>query len=74
MKIIVEGHCDERGTIEYNLALGQKRAETVKNYLVNTGINEARIKTISFGKELPADSGHGEDAWTKNRRASFKID
>ncbi len=74
IKITVEGHCDERGTIEYNLALGQKRAETVKNYLLNLGIEETRINTISFGKELPADIGHGEDAWAKNRRASFKID
>lgn len=74
LKIAVEGHCDERGTIEYNLALGQKRAEAVKNYLVKLGVDEASIKTISFGKEIPADSGHGEDAWAKNRRASFKID
>jgi peptidoglycan-associated lipoprotein len=74
IKIIVEGHCDERGTIEYNLALGQKRAEVVKNYLVNLGVDDASIKTISFGKEIPADSGHEEDAWAKNRRASFKID
>jgi peptidoglycan-associated lipoprotein len=74
IKIVVEGHCDERGTIEYNLALGQKRAEVVKNYLVKLGVDEANIKTISFGKEIPIDSGHGEDAWAKNRRASFKID
>jgi peptidoglycan-associated lipoprotein len=74
IKILVEGHCDERGTIEYNLALGQKRAEVVKNYLVNLGVDEASIKTISFGKEVPIDSGHEEDAWAKNRRASFKID
>jgi len=74
IKIAVEGHCDERGTIEYNLALGQKRAEAVKNYLVNLGVDEASIKTISFGKEIPIDSSHGEDAWAKNRRTSFKID
>jgi peptidoglycan-associated lipoprotein len=74
IKIAIEGYCDERGTIEYNLALGQKRAEAVKNYLVKLGIGETSIKTISFGKELPVDSGHGEDAWAKNRRASFKID
>jgi peptidoglycan-associated lipoprotein len=74
IKIAVEGHCDERGTIEYNLALGQKRAEAVKNYLVKLGVDEASIKTISFGKEIPLDSGHEENAWAKNRRASFKID
>jgi peptidoglycan-associated lipoprotein len=74
IKIAVEGHCDERGTIEYNLALGQKRAEVVKNYLISLGVDDASIKTISFGKEIPADSGHGEDSWAKNRRASFKID
>jgi peptidoglycan-associated lipoprotein len=74
IKIAVEGHCDERGTIEYNLALGQKRAEVVKNYLVKLGVDETNIKTISFGKEIPVASGHGEDAWAKNRRASFKID
>jgi len=74
IKITVEGHCDERGTIEYNLALGQKRAETVKNYLVNMGVDQTSIKAVSFGKELPAESGHGEEAWAKNRRASFKID
>jgi peptidoglycan-associated lipoprotein len=74
IKIVIEGHCDERGTIEYNLALGQKRAEAVKNYLVKLGVDEATIKTISFGKEIPIDSGHGEHSWAKNRRASFKID
>ncbi|MCX5804605.1 MAG: peptidoglycan-associated lipoprotein Pal [Proteobacteria bacterium] len=74
IKIVVEGHCDERGTIEYNLALGQKRAEAVKNYLVKLGVDDTNIKTISFGKEIPIDSGHEENAWAKNRRASFKID
>ena len=73
-KVAVEGHCDERGTIEYNLALGQKRAEAVKNYLTKLGVDEATIKTTSFGKEIPVDLSHGEDAWAKNRRASFKID
>ena len=74
INIAIEGHCDERGTIEYNLALGQKRAETVKNYLVKLGVDGARIKAISYGKELPADPSHTEDAWAKNRRASFKVD
>lgn len=73
-KIIVEGHCDEKGTVEYNLALGQKRAESVKAFLVKTGVDTARIKTISYGKELPADPGRTEEAWARNRRASIKID
>jgi peptidoglycan-associated lipoprotein len=74
MSIAIEGNCDERGTIEYNLALGQKRAEAVKNYLVKLGVDGARIKVISFGKELPLDPGHTEEAWSKNRRAHIKID
>jgi peptidoglycan-associated lipoprotein len=74
IKIVSEGHCDERGTVEYNLALGQKRAEAVKAYLVKMGIDSGRIRTISFGAEVPVDPGHTEDAWTKNRRAHFKID
>jgi peptidoglycan-associated lipoprotein len=73
-KLTIEGHCDERGTIEYNLALGEKRAEAVKNQLVKAGVNGDRIKTISFGKEMPVDPGHTEEAWAKNRRAHFKID
>ncbi len=70
-KIIVqvEGHADERGTVEYNLALGQKRASAVRNYLIAAGINSGRIFTISYGKEKPLDSGHNEGAWSKNRRA-----
>ncbi len=74
IKLVVEGHCDERGTIEYNLALGQKRADAVKNYLVKAGAGEGRIKTISYGKEAPLDPGHTEEAYAKNRRAHFKID
>jgi peptidoglycan-associated lipoprotein len=73
-KLTVEGHCDERGTIEYNLALGEKRAESVKSQLVKAGAKDDRIKTISYGKEAPADPGHTEEAWAKNRRAHFKID
>ena len=73
-KLTVEGHCDERGTIEYNLALGEKRAESVKSQLVMAGVKDDRIKTISYGKEAPADPGHTEEAWAKNRRAHFKID
>jgi peptidoglycan-associated lipoprotein len=74
VQIVVEGHCDERGTVEYNLALGQKRAEVVKNHLTKFGIDEKRIKVISFGKEMPLDPGHTEDAWAKNRRVHFSVD
>ncbi len=72
--ITVEGHCDERGTQEYNLMLGQKRAEVVKDYLVKAGVAESRIKAVSFGKEAPVDPGHTEEAWAKNRRAHLAID
>lgn len=65
----IEGHCDERGTVEYNLALGQKRATAVRNYLVEAGVDSKRIFTISYGKEKPVDAGHTEEAWEKNRRA-----
>ncbi len=69
VKIQIEGHCDERGTVEYNLALGERRANSAKDYLVSLGISPARISTISYGKEKPLDSGHNEAAWAKNRRA-----
>ena len=65
----VEGHADERGTVEYNLALGQRRASAVRNYLVTAGIDSSRIFTISYGKERPVDPEHNEEAWAKNRRA-----
>jgi peptidoglycan-associated lipoprotein len=68
-KIQIEGHCDERGTVEYNLALGERRADNTKKYLVSLGIASNRISTISYGKEKPLDSGHNEEAWAKNRRA-----
>ena len=71
--IQISGHCDERGTNEYNLALGDRRAETAKTYLVNLGISEKRIETISYGEERPADLGHNEEAWVKNRRDEFRI-
>jgi peptidoglycan-associated lipoprotein len=67
--ITIEGHCDERGTREYNMALGERRATATKNYLVNLGIPASRIKTISFGKERPVALGHNEAAWSQNRRA-----
>ncbi|HSB05566.1 MAG TPA: peptidoglycan-associated lipoprotein Pal, partial [Thermodesulfobacteriota bacterium] len=73
VKIQVEGHCDERGTNEYNLALGERRSNSVKRYLVSLGIQESRISTISYGEEKPLDPGHTEEAWTKNRRADFVI-
>ena len=72
-KLVVEGHCDERGTSEYNLALGEKRATEAAKYLADLGIEKARIKTISYGKEMPLDKGQDEAAWAKNRRAHFVI-
>jgi peptidoglycan-associated lipoprotein len=72
-KILIEGHCDERGTEDYNLALGEKRAKSAYDYLVSLGISQERIKTISYGKSQPLDMGHDEAAWQKNRRAQFMI-
>ena len=72
-KIQVEGHADERGTAEYNLALGERRASSVKTSLLSLGIAEDRIRTISYGKEFPFEPGHDENAWSKNRRAHFVI-
>ena len=73
MQITIEGHCDERGTAEYNLALGERRALAAKNYLVSLGIAADKVKTVSYGKEFPFDAGHDEAAWLKNRRAHFVI-
>ena len=70
-KVTVAGYCDERGTVEYNQALGEKRANSVRDYLVGAGVAEARLKTVSYGKEVPVDEGHDETAWAKNRRAEF---
>ncbi len=72
-KVLVEGHCDERGTSEYNLGLGDKRARSVKDFLVSLGVPSARIDTISYGKEKPVCSEHTEDCWAKNRRGHFVI-
>lgn len=69
INILIEGHCDERGTREYNLALGQRRADAAKKYIVSKGIDSIRIKTISYGKERPAVVGKGEAIWSKNRRS-----
>ena len=73
LKIQIEGHCDERGTIEYNLALGERRANSIKNYLASMGVSRGRISTISYGKERPLDPGHNEEAWAKNRRGHIVI-
>jgi peptidoglycan-associated lipoprotein len=73
MKIQIEGHCDERGTNEYNLALGERRANSTKKYLTSLGITADRVSTISYGEEKPMDPTHNEEAWTKNRRANFLI-
>ncbi|MDZ7344944.1 MAG: peptidoglycan-associated lipoprotein Pal [candidate division KSB1 bacterium] len=70
-RILIEGHCDERGTVEYNLALGDKRAKAARDYLVSLGIDPSRISIISYGKERPVDPGHTEEAWARNRRAEF---
>ena len=71
--ITIEGHCDERGTAEYNLALGEKRALSAKTYLVSLGIPADRLRTVSYGKEFPFDPGHDEGAWKNNRRAHFVV-
>jgi peptidoglycan-associated lipoprotein len=72
-QITIEGHCDERGTAEYNLALGERRALSARTYLLSLGIPAERVRTVSYGKEFPFDQGHDESAWSKNRRAHFVI-
>ena len=71
--VIVAGFTDERGTPEYNRGLGERRAETVRDYLIHQGADASKIQTVSFGAEMPADPGSGEDAWAKNRRAEFGV-
>jgi peptidoglycan-associated lipoprotein len=71
--IVIEGHCDERGTTEYNLALGERRAMSAQQFLLNLGVSAGRITIISFGEERPLDPGSDETAWAKNRRAHFVI-
>jgi peptidoglycan-associated lipoprotein len=71
--VLIEGHCDERGTEQYNLALGDRRANTAKDYLVTLGINSGRIRTVSYGEERPFDDGHDDSAWAKNRRAHIVL-
>lgn len=73
LKVTIEGHCDERGTREYNMALGQRRAASAKEYLVSLGIDASRLLTISYGKERPFCTDHNEECWQKNRRAHFVV-
>ena len=73
VEVQVEGHCDEKGGVQYNLALGENRAKAVKRYLTAMGVNSSRISTISFGKERPLAFGHDEDSWGQNRRGNFVI-
>ena len=72
-EVTIEGHCDERGTTEYNLALGERRAEAAKAYIINLGVDIGKVATISYGEELPLDPGHNEGAWSKNRRGHFLV-
>ena len=74
VSVIIEGHCDERGSNEYNIALGDRRAQSVKSFLVDMGIAAERLTPISYGEEKPVDPGHTEEAWAKNRRVHFVID
>ena len=73
VKVLVEGHCDERGSDEYNMALGQRRADTAKQYLVEYGIAGSRINTVSYGESRPVDRGQNESSWAKNRRTEFVV-
>jgi len=70
-RVVVEGHCDERGTREYNLALGERRADAVRTFLVSAGVRRSQVDTVSYGEERPADAGHSEAAWAQNRRAEL---
>lgn len=73
LKVQIEGHCDERGGIQYNIALGERRAKSTKAFLVSHGVKANRMSIISYGKEKPLDPGHDESAYTKNRRANFRV-
>lgn len=73
VEVLLEGHCDERGTVDYNLALGDRRAKSARKYLILLGCDADKIFTISYGEERPVDPGHNEDAWAKNRRAHFRV-
>jgi len=74
INVAIEGHCDERGTIEYNLALGERRAASVRDYLTSLGLARNRMRVITYGEERPVDPGHSESAWSKNRRAAFVLE
>jgi peptidoglycan-associated lipoprotein len=73
VEVQVEGHCDERGGVQYNIALGEKRAQAIKRYLVSMGVASSRISTVSYGKERPIAFGHDESAWGQNRRGNFVV-
>ena len=73
VNIQIEGHCDERGGVQYNLALSEKRSKSIKDFLAALGIKSSRLTTIGYGKERPVDLGHGEEAWAKNRRGNFVV-
>ena len=73
IRVQVEGHCDERGTVEYNIALGHRRSQSSRDYLVSLGVNPSRVDTVSYGEERPADSRSNEAGWAKNRRAKFNV-
>lgn len=73
LRITVEGHCDERGSVEYNLSLGERRAKAAYDYLVSLGVDASRLKTVSYGKEVPLCQESSEDCWARNRRAHFAI-
>jgi peptidoglycan-associated lipoprotein len=73
VRIVIEGHCDERGSAEYNLALGERRAEAARDHLLAAGVPGDRIRVVSYGKERPFDPGHGETAWARNRRAHVTV-
>lgn len=72
-KVVIEGHCDERGTAEYNMALGMRRAQSVYDFLRNLGVSESQMSRVSYGEELPLDPAHSDAAWAKNRRAHFSL-
>jgi peptidoglycan-associated lipoprotein len=73
VKVTVEGHCDDRGTVDYNLALGEQRARSARDYLVSLGVSADRLRVVSYGKERPLDPGSNEAAWARNRRAHFAV-
>jgi peptidoglycan-associated lipoprotein len=73
-KVLIEGHCDDRGTNEYNLTLGEQRAQATRRYLASLGVDDGRLQTVSYGEERPANMGHDEAAWAENRRCEFKVE